>query len=136
MINYKCDYDLVKGHLTDSGYDLRAVLPFKLRPFEVKSIPTSLFLELEKDIEVQVRPKSSVSSQGVLVHFGTIDSGYRGEVQIVITNLSNKDEIIRQGQKAAQLVFSKILDIELLKVKVINKETERGVGCFGSSGKF
>ena len=83
-MKYKCDYNLVKGHDTDSGYDLKTKHPFKLLPNQVKLIPTSLYLELDKHIEAQVRPKSSISAQGILVHFGTVDSDYRGEVKVVM----------------------------------------------------
>ncbi len=87
-MKYKCDYTLQKGHDTDSGYDLKTKHPFKLLPNQTKLIPTSLFLELDKNIEAQVRPKSSISAKGILVHFGTVDSDYRGEVQVVMQNLN------------------------------------------------
>ena len=88
-MKYKCDYKIEKGHNTDSGYDLKTTRPFKLLPNQTKLIPTSLFLELDKNIEAQVRPKSSISAKGILVHFGTVDSDYRGEIKVIMRNLND-----------------------------------------------
>lgn len=135
-MKYKCDYELIKGHDTDSGYDLRTKYDFKLDPFQVKNISTSLFLELDKDTEVQVRPKSSISAKGVLVHFGTVDSDYRGEVLVTIQNLNKHGVEFEKGQKIAQIVFSKKTDVDLEKVEEISDDTTRGTGGFGSTGRF
>lgn len=135
-MKYKCDYELIKGHDTDSGYDLRTKYDFKLEPFQVKNISTSLFLELDKDTEVQVRPKSSISAKGVLVHFGTVDSDYRGEVLVTIQNLNKHGVEFEKGQKIAQIVFSKKTEIDLEKVEKISDSTARGTGGFGSTGAF
>lgn len=135
-LNYKADYELVKGHDTDSGYDLRTTRHIKLLPFEVKNIPTSVFLELPKDIEGQVRPKSSISTKGVLVYFGTVDSDYRGEVMVTIQNLNNHSIEFEPMQKIAQIVFVKKYTVELVQVNEINNDTERGTGGFGSTGRF
>lgn len=106
-MKYKCDYKLEKIHDTDSGYDLKTTRPFKLLPNQTKPIPTSLFLELDKNIEAQVRPKSSISAKGILVHFGTVDSDYRGEVQVVMQNLNQHGVEFEAGQKIAQIVLVK-----------------------------
>lgn len=135
-MKYKCDYTLQKGHDTDSGYDLKTTRPFKLLPQQVKLIPTSLFLELDKNIEAQVRPKSSISAKGILVHFGTVDSDYRGEVQVVMQNLNDYGVEFEAGQKIAQIVFSKKTDVELEQTEDINNDTKRGSGGFGSTGAF
>lgn len=105
-MKYKCDYMLIKGHDTDSGYDLKTKYAFKLLPNQTKLIPTSLYLELNKNIEAQVRPKSSISAKGILVHFGTVDSDYRGEVQVVMQNLNQHGVEFEAGQKIAQIVFN------------------------------
>ena len=105
-MKYKCDYELIKGHDTDSGYDLKTTRAFKLLTQQLKLIPTSLFLELDKNIEAQVRPKSSISSKGILVHFGTVDSDYRGEVKVVMQNLNDFGVEFEAGQKIAQIVFN------------------------------
>lgn len=135
-MKYKCDYTLQKGHDTDSGYDLKTTRPFKLLPNQVKLIPTSLFLELDKHIEAQVRPKSSISAKGILVHFGTVDSDYRGEVQVVMQNLNQYGVEFEAGQKIAQIVFSKKTDVELEQTNNIENNTQRGIGGFGSTGAF
>ena len=135
-MKYKCDYDLVKGHDTDSGYDLKTTRPFKLLPQQVKLIPTSLFLELDKNIEAQVRPKSSISAKGVIVHFGTVDSDYRGEVKVVMQNLNQHGVEFEAGQKIAQIVFNIKTDVVLEQTEDIENNTDRGTGGFGSTGAF
>nr|DAL04170.1 MAG TPA: dUTPase [Caudoviricetes sp.] len=135
-MKYKCDYTLRKEHSTDSGYDLKTTRPFKLLPNQVKLIPTSLYLELDKNIEAQVRPKSSISAKGILVHFGTVDSDYRGEVKVVIQNLNQHGVEFEAGQKIAQIVFSKKTDVELEQTEDIENNTDRGIGGFGSTGAF
>lgn len=135
-MKYKCDYMLIKVHDTDSGYDLKTTRPFKLLPNQTKLIPTSLFLELDKNIEAQVRPKSSISAKGILVHFGTVDSDYRGEVQVVMQNLNQHGVEFEAGQKIAQIVFSKKTDVELEQTNNIENNTQRGSSGFGSTGAF
>ncbi|MFP5493154.1 dUTP diphosphatase [Parvimonas sp. G1641] len=135
-MKYKCDYNLIKGHDTDSGYDLKTTRPFKLLPNQVKLIPTSLFLELDKNIEAQVRPKSSISAKGILVHFGTVDSDYRGEVKVVMQNLNQHGVEFEAGQKIAQIVFNKKTEVFLEQTNNIENNTQRGSGGFGSTGAF
>lgn len=135
-MKYKCDYKLIKGHDTDSGYDLKTTRPFKLLPQQVKLIPTSLFLELDKHIEAQVRPKSSISAKGIIVHFGTVDSDYRGEVKVVMQNLNQHGVEFDAGQKIAQIVFNEKTDVELEQTEDIENNTNRGIGGFGSTGAF
>lgn len=135
-MKYKCEYDLVKGHDTDSGYDLKTKYAFKLLPNQVKLIPTSLCLELDKNIEGQVRPKSSISAKGILVHFGTVDSDYRGEVQVVMQNLNQHGVEFEAGQKIAQIVFNEKTDLVLEQTEDIENNTTRGTGGFGSTGAF
>ena len=135
-MKYKCDYKIEKGHDTDSGYDLKTTRPFKLLPNQTKLIPTSLYLELDKHIEAQVRPKSSISAKGILVHFGTVDSDYRGEVQVVIQNLNDYGFEFEAGQKIAQIVFSEKTEVFLEQTENISNDTKRGAGGFGSTGTF
>ena len=135
-MKYKCDYDLGKGHDTDSGYDLKTKHPFKLLPNQVKLIPTSLYLELDTNIEAQVRPKSSISAKGILVHFGTVDSDYRGEVQVVMQNLNQHGVEFEAGQKIAQIVFSEKTELVLEQTDTVSNDTDRGSGGFGSTGAF
>lgn len=135
-MKYKCDYKIEKGHDTDSGYDLKTKYAFKLLPNQTKLIPTSLNLELDKNIEAQVRPKSSISAKGILVHFGTVDSDYRGEVQVVIQNLNDYGFEFEAGQKIAQIVFSEKTEVFLEQTENISNDTKRGAGGFGSTGAF
>ena len=135
-MKYKCDYDLIKGHDTDSGYDLKTTRPFKLLPNQVKLIPTSLFLELDKNIEAQVRPKSSISAKGILVHFGTVDSDYRGEVKVIMQNLNQHGVEFEAGQKIAQIVFNEKTEVVLEQTDTVSNDTDRGIGGFGSTGAF
>lgn len=135
-MKYKCDYKLIKGHDTDSGYDLKAKYAFKLLPNQTKLIPTSLYIELDKNIEAQVRPKSSISAKGILVHFGTVDSDYRGEVQVVMQNLNDYGVEFEAGQKIAQIVFNEKTEVFLEQTEDIINDTKRGAGGFGSTGAF
>lgn len=135
-MKYKCDYKIEKGHDTDSGYDLKTTRPFKLLPNQVKLIPTSLYLELDKHIEAQVRPKSSISAKGILVHFGTVDSDYRGEVKVVMQNLNDYGVEFEAGQKIAQIVFNEKTEVVLEQTENISNDTDRGIGGFGSTGAF
>ena len=135
-MKYKCDYTLQKGHDTDSGYDLKTKYAFKLLPNQTKLIPTSLYLELDKHIEAQVRPKSSISAKDILVHFGTVDSDYRGEVKVVMKNLNDYGVEFEAGQKIAQIVFSKKTEVFLEQTEDIENNTDRGAGGFGSTGAF
>lgn len=135
-MKYKCDYNLIKGHDTDSGYDLKTKYAFKLLPNQTKLIPTSLFLELDKNIEAQVRPKSSISAKGILVHFGTVDSDYRGEVKVVMQNLNDFGVEFDAGQKIAQIVFNEKTEVVLEQTEDIENNTQRGIGGFGSTGAF
>lgn len=135
-MKYKCDYEIEKGHDTDSGYYLKTKYAFKLLPNQTKLIPTSLYLELDKHIEAQVRPKSSISAKGILVHFGTVDSDYRGEVQVVMQNLNQHGVEFEAGQKIAQIVFNKKTEVFLEQTDTVSNDTDRGIGGFGSTGAF
>lgn len=135
-MKYKCDYTLQKGHDTDSGYDLKTTRPFKLLPNQTKLIPTSLYLELDKNIEAQVRPKSSISAKRILVHLGTVDSDYRGEVKVIMQNLNDFGVEFEAGQKIAQIVFNEKTEVVLEQTDNIISDTDRGTGGFGSTGAF
>ena len=135
-MKYKCDYKIEKGHDTDSGYDLKTKYAFKLLPNQTKLIPTSLFLELDKNIEAQVRPKSSISAKNILVYFGTVDSDYRGEVKVIMRNLNDFGVEFEAGQKIAQIVFNEKTEVVLEQTDNIISNTDRGSGGFGSTGAF
>lgn len=136
-MKYKSPYELIKGERGDSGYDVRCIDgDILIKPMETMMIDTGVKVELPSHIEAQVRPKSGKSKNGLLVHFGTVDSGYRGNIKVVVTNLNKKNMNIEHMEKIAQLVFSLKDEVELLKSDDIDENTERGSNGFGSTGRF
>jgi len=122
-----------------SGLDLRADLPSPVlfQPMERRLVPTGLFIELPSGYEAQVRPRSGLATkQGItcLNSPGTIDADYRGEIKIVLINLSGEKQIINPGDRIAQLVLQKVEKIIWEQVTVLT-ETVRNDGGFGSTGK-
>jgi len=121
-----------------SGVDLKANInePINLKPLERKLIPTGLFLELPIGIEAQIRPRSGLALKkglSILNTPGTIDSDYRGEIGIIVVNLSNDTVTIEPGERICQMVFSRYEKVSFQNVNKIS-ETERGAGGFGSTG--
>jgi dUTP pyrophosphatase len=122
-----------------AGMDLRAFLevPVTLAPMERKLLPTGLFIELPKGYEAQIRPRSGLAiKQGItcLNSPGTIDSDYRGEIKIILINLSTEPQIIHSGDRIAQMVIQKVEKATLTVVPALSG-TERSHGGFGSTGK-
>lgn len=122
-----------------AGVDLRANIEetVTLKPLERALIKTGLFLEIPENYEAQVRPRSGLAIKHgitVLNSPGTIDADYRGEVGVILINLSQSDFIIEDGDRVAQLVFSKVKQAKWIVVEELT-ETERGEGGFGSTGK-
>ena len=121
-----------------AGMDIRAALetPITLEPLERKLIPTGLFLELPLGYEAQVRPRSGLAlKKGITVlnSPGTIDADYRGEVGVILVNLSKDAFVIAHGERIAQLVIAKHEQPEIIEVESLST-TERGAGGFGSTG--
>jgi len=128
------------GYSTDhsAGMDLRAYLSEQktLKPLERALIPTGLYIELPVGYEAQVRPRSGLALKkglSVLNTPGTIDADYRGEIGVILINLSNEEVTIESGERICQMVIAKHEQAELIQVEVLN-ETERGSGGFGSTG--
>jgi dUTP pyrophosphatase len=122
-----------------SGMDIRAFIEEKisLSPLERVLVPTGLFLEIPKGFEAQIRPRSGLAiKQGMtcLNSPGTIDADYRGEIKVILINLSNEIQTIENGDRIAQMVFQKVEQIEWLQVDQIDS-TERNAGGFGHTGK-
>jgi len=122
-----------------SGMDIRAALdiPLTLQPLERNLIPTGLFVEIPQGYEIQIRPRSGLAiKQGItcLNTPGTIDSDYRGEIKIILINLSSEEQIINQGDRIAQMIIQKTERAEWVQVEFLN-ETERATGGFGHTGK-
>ncbi|MBP6048476.1 MAG: dUTP diphosphatase [Chitinophagales bacterium] len=121
-----------------AGVDLRAQLqePVMLKPLQRALIPTGLYIELPDGYEAQVRPRSGLAlKKGVTVlnSPGTIDSDYRGEIKVIMINLSNETTIINTGERIAQLIVAKYEKVQFKEVDELN-ETERGEGGFGHTG--
>lgn len=122
-----------------AGMDLRANLsePVTLRPMERRLIPTGLYIALPEGYEAQVRPRSGLALKyglTVLNAPGTIDADYRGEVGVVLINLSADDFVINDGERIAQLVIASCEQGELVVVDTLD-ETERGEGGYGHTGR-
>ena len=122
-----------------SGVDLRAniKLPISLKSLERNLVSTGFFIELPKGYEAQVRPRSGLAvKQGLtcLNSPGTIDSDYRGEIKVLLINLSGEEQIINPGERIAQLVLQQVEKIEWKEVTTLT-ETVRNAGGFGSTGK-
>ena len=121
-----------------AGMDLRANLeaPITLNPMERAMIPTGLFIELPVGYEAQVRPRSGLAAKHgitVLNTPGTIDADYRGEIKVILINLSTEPFEIQHGERIAQMVIAKHETVQWEEVEVLS-DTERGTGGFGSSG--
>lgn len=124
--------------LASAGMDLRANLtePIILKPSERAIVKTGLFIELPVGIEAQVRPRSGLAiKKGITVLNapGTVDADYRGEIGVILINLSNEDFTIENGERIAQLVIAKHERADWTEVEVLS-ETARGEGGFGSTG--
>ncbi|MFV0266142.1 MAG: dUTP diphosphatase [Draconibacterium sp.] len=122
-----------------AGMDLRANLdqPVTLKPLQRALVPTGLFIELPEGYEAQVRPRSGLAlKKGITVLNtpGTIDADYRGEIGVILINLSQEDFVIENGERICQMVISSHETVEWDLVEVL-EETERGAGGFGHTGK-
>ena len=135
----KSKHDLPKYETPASaGMDLRANLeaPVLLKPLQRAMVPTGLFLELPLGYEAQVRPRSGLAAKHgltVLNSPGTIDSDYRGEVKVILVNLSNTDFEIKDGERIAQMIISAHAKADWETVEALN-ESSRGAGGFGHTG--
>ena len=121
-----------------AGMDLRANIDeeITLKPLERAVVKTGLFISLPQGFEAQVRPRSGLAAKKgitVLNSPGTIDADYRGEIGVILVNLSNEDFVINDGERIAQLIIAKHERVNWQEVQVLN-ETERGAGGFGSTG--
>ncbi len=121
-----------------SGMDLKASLKetVRLKPLERILIPTGLFIELPEGYEAQIRPRSGLAlKQGLtcLNTPGTIDADYRGEIRIILINLSNENQSVTDGDRIAQMVIQKVEKVQWKAVEAL-KETKRNTGGFGHTG--
>ena len=122
-----------------AGMDLRANLdePVVLEPLQRALVPTGLFIALPAGFEAQVRPRSGLAiKKGITVlnSPGTVDADYRGEVCVILVNLSNEPFVVNPGERIAQMVVARYEKVDWDEVEVLD-ETERGAGGFGSTGR-
>ena len=118
----------------DSGFDLRADDDYVLNPHKAEKIGTGLLFHIPEGYEVQIRPRSSMSSIGLPAQFGTVDNGYRGEVVVILANLNEGTRLIRKGDRIAQAVLAPVTQANIVE-GVVSTDTERGEGGFGSTGR-
>lgn len=130
----------IPDYATDhsAGMDLRASLeePFELLPMQRMMVPTGLFIELPHGFEAQVRPRSGLAAKfgiTVLNTPGTIDSDYRGEIKVILINLSAEKFVINPGERIAQMIIAPFTRVDWQQTDSLN-ETERGAGGFGHTG--
>ena len=122
-----------------AGMDLRANISEEqmLKPLERKLIKTGIFIELPQGYEAQIRPRSGLAYKkgiGIVNSPGTIDADYRGEIGVILVNLSNENFIVKDGERICQMVIAKHETISWEEVEKLG-ETKRGVGGFGHTGK-
>lgn len=124
---------------SSAGMDIRANIGevVTLKPLERRLIPTGLYMEIPDGYEAQIRPRSGLTLNeglGILNSPGTIDADYRGEIGIIVINLSNAVVTIKNGDRICQMVINKVEQAEWVNVTELN-DTERGNGGFGHTGK-
>jgi len=139
FINKSTNKNPVYAKVGDSGFDLRANESGELKPLERKLVGTGLYFELPDGFELQIRPRSGLAFKNgitVLNSPGTVDTGYRGEIKVLLVNISNEIFTWEKGERIAQGVIAHRISSDLgdlIEVAEIS-ETERGVGGFGSTG--
>jgi len=123
------------GPQEDAGMDLCAVERVVLSPGLARGVPTGIAIELPSGYEAQVRPRSGMAlKHSITVNLGTIDPGYRGEIRVVMFNLSAGDYVIEKGDRIAQLIVARYEPVEWEEGDELG-ESRRGAGGFGSSGR-
>ena len=123
-----------------SGLDLMAFIAksIKLKPKESVLVPTGISIAIAEDLEIQIRPRSGLAAKSnisVLNTPGTIDSDYRGEIKVILFNHGNKEFIINNNDRIAQMILTPVIKMELEETETL-PETIRGEGGFGSTGKW
>ena len=123
-----------------AGMDLRANIDsiIRLKPFERRLIGTGLFIELPDGFEAQIRPRSGLALKHgitILNTPGTIDADYRGEIGVILINISNEEFIVNDGDRIAQMIINEYVKADWFEVEILNS-TERGKGGFGHTGKI
>jgi dUTP pyrophosphatase len=119
-----------------SGYDMYSTIDCTLGPRDIRVVPTGVQVELQPQYELQIRPRSGLARNGVLVlnSPGTIDADYRGEIGVILMNIGTGPYEIKRGDRIAQMVVGKTMDIDFTRVSSLTP-TKRGTGGFGHTGK-
>lgn len=134
LLDTKCA--LTKGYINDAGYDLRSKKNYCIRPGETIKIESGVCVQIPNGYSGDIRPRSSISSRGLLVHYGTVDTGYTGEINITVTNLNQNGCFnIDQYERVAQLVINRISDDHIIEYVGQLSNSERGNKGFGSTGR-
>ena len=125
--------------IASAGMDLRANLDkdVLLKPLERSLVPTGLFIEIPLGYEAQIRPRSGLAAKKGITLLntpGTIDADYRGEIKVILVNLSNEDFLIRDGERIAQMIIAAHEQAEWVEVEEL-EQTQRGAGGFGHTGE-
>ena len=120
----------------DSGFDLRASESVECINGKMALVPLGVRIEIPEGYEIQIRPKSGLTSKGIVAMFGTVDSGYRGELKAIVLNMGqNYFHIFEKGDKVCQGVLVPVSRAEFIDVEDLSTDTQRGEGGFGSTGK-
>lgn len=131
---------LKRGTLMSSGLDISAYLPTRgeqvIEPHHTVIVPTGIKMHIPDGYEILVRPRSGMSKRGIQCNLGTIDSDYRGEIGISLTNTTEYPFVIENGERVAQLVMQMVFYPELEEVDSVDVDTERGANGFGSTGRL
>lgn len=126
-----------KAYEYDAAFDLHSAEEVMLRAGERKLVGTGIAIEMPQNYHAEIRPRSGLAAKHgitILNTPGTVDSGYRGEIQVILINLGKEDFLIAKGERIAQMLFSKVDAISFEEVSEL-AESARGAGGFGSSGK-
>ena len=129
------------AHPGDSGMDVKAAIkePITLGPLERHIFPTGLKVIIPEGYEIQVRTRSGMAAKrglAVLNSPGTIDQNFRGEIGVILVNLSNVEQVVEPGERIAQLVVARVEKAEIAEIEKVPDTTNRGEGAYGSSGRF
>ena len=119
----------------DAGYDLRSTKEFLINPGEIKVVPTGVSVSLLSTFFGYVTGRSSMNAKGLIVHQGVIDPGYRGEIKVVLQNLSDKPIMIYEGDRIAQMLILRFERINRMLKGKAPEDTNRGAKGFGSTGR-
>lgn len=124
------------AHIGDAGFDFHSAQTIQIPPHTTKIIMTDLAVELPKNTELQVRCRSGIAAKTPLIVKnapGTVDAGFKGNIGIILHNLSNEPYVVNCGDRIAQGVIKKVYDVEIFETENLS-ESERGEGGFGSTG--